>query len=132
MNNPPISTSARQHLVDADNVERVHAHAQMERVLPARLGHILVRANARGFKGFGGELLILVGDEVAAEGKVVDRGAFATQVEDTDLVGCSYKNQRLVDLARHLGVGNTAVIAGLWVWLVLAVAVAASGTATHR
>ncbi len=103
----------------------------MERVLPARLGHVLVRANARGLEGFGGELLILVRDEVAAEGKVVDRGAFAAQVEDTDLLGCSYKKQRLLDFARHLGVGNTAVVAGLWVWLVLAVAVAASGAATH-
>jgi len=46
----PISTGAGQHLVDTDDMEGVHTHAQMERILAARLGHILVGANTGSFK----------------------------------------------------------------------------------
>jgi len=109
-----ISTCAGQHLVDPEDVEGVHADPQVERVLAGRLGDILVRADTSGFQGLTGELLVLVGDKVAAEGELVDGSALATKIENTDL-----------------RVGDTAVVAGLGVGLVLAVAVAAGRTATH-
>jgi len=39
-----ISTSARQHLVDADDVERMHADPEVEGILSGRLGDVLVGA----------------------------------------------------------------------------------------
>jgi len=47
-----IRTSAGQHLVDTNNMERMHADPHVERVLPRRLGYILVGANTGSFKGF--------------------------------------------------------------------------------
>ena len=61
---------------------------------------ILVGANTGGFEGLGGQLLVLVGDEVNAEGEVIDVGLLTSQIEDTDL-----------------GVGNTTVEPGLRVGL---------------
>ena len=48
-----IGTSARQHLVDADDVEGVDADAQVETLLSGVLDHVLVAANAGGLKGLG-------------------------------------------------------------------------------
>lgn len=42
----PISSSAGQHLVDADNVEGMQAHADVEAIFTAGLHHILVGADA--------------------------------------------------------------------------------------
>lgn len=64
----PIGSSARKHLVDTDNVEGVNADAQVERVLAGGLDDVLVGANTGGLEGLGRELLVLVGDKVAAEG----------------------------------------------------------------
>ena len=49
-----IGAGAGQHLVDAQHVEGVDAHAHVERVLAAVLGDVLVAANARSLKGLGG------------------------------------------------------------------------------
>ena len=59
-------------------------------------------------------LLVLVGDEVNAEGELVNSGTLAAEIKNADL-----------------GIGHTAAEARLGVRLVLAVAVATSGTATH-
>ena len=72
---------------------------------------------------------------MAAEGEFVDGGTLTAQVEDTDLgaeslSGPSERSCELDDGA-HLGVGDTTVVPTLGVGLVLAVAVATSGTATH-
>ena len=45
--NAPIGAGTRKHLVDAQHVERVLAHAQMERVLAAVLHQVLVGADSR-------------------------------------------------------------------------------------
>jgi hypothetical protein len=55
----PISASARKHLVDAEHVERVHAHTQMERVLASILHHILVGCNACCLQRLTGDVLLL-------------------------------------------------------------------------
>ena len=76
--------------------------------------YLLVGADTGGLEGFGAQLLVLVGDQVDAERELVDVGTLASEIEDADL-----------------GVGYTTVEAGLRVWLVLAVAVATSWTASH-
>ena len=63
-------------------------------------GNVLVGADAGGFEGFGGQLLVLIGDHVHAEGEFVDVGTLAAQIENADF-----------------GIGHTAVEAGLGIWL---------------
>ena len=46
----PISTSARQHLVDAEDVEGVNANPEMEGVLSGALGDVLVGADTSGLE----------------------------------------------------------------------------------
>lgn len=169
-----IGASAGKHLVDAVHVERVHAHAQVERVLAAQLGHGLVGSHTRGLKCLRGQLwgdstqsrtharsedgggeprhppprrnaqrsarpmphvrstatrggktapatrtttatgaylLTLIGHQVAHVREAVDGLLLGGVVVDTDL-----------------GVRDTAAVPGLDERLVLAVAVAASGT----
>ena len=48
-----IGTSARQHLVDTEDVEGVNTNPQMEGILSRGLGDILVGANTSCFEGFG-------------------------------------------------------------------------------
>lgn len=109
-----IGTSARQHLVDTDDVVGVDTDTEMETFLSGNLDEVLVGANTGGLKSLGGQLLVLVGDEVDAEREVVYAGLLATEVENADL-----------------GIGYTAVEPALGVGLVLAVAVATGGTAGH-
>jgi len=78
-----IGTSARQHLVDTDDVVRVGTDTQVEGVLATRLDHVLVGANTGGFKSLGTQLLVLVGDEVDAERELIDTSALAAKIEDT-------------------------------------------------
>lgn len=77
---------------------------------------------------------------MAAEGKFIDISAFAAQVENTDLFvinvnnharGVASKRTRQRWKCTYLRVGHTTVVARFRVGLVLAVAVATSGTATH-
>lgn len=95
-----IGTGTRQHLVDTDDVEGVGADAQVERILSARLDHVLVGANTGGLEGLRAQLLVLVGDHVDAEREVIDSSLLATKIEDADL-----------------GVGDTTVEPGLGVGL---------------
>jgi hypothetical protein len=81
----PISSSARQHLVDTDDMVRVDADTEMERFLSSSLHHVLVGANTGGLESFGRQLLVLVGDEVDAEGEIIDVGALAAEIENADL-----------------------------------------------
>ena len=66
-------------------MEGVDADPQVEGVLAGGLGDILVGADASGLESFTGKLLVLVGDEVAAEGELVDRGTLAAKIKDTNL-----------------------------------------------
>lgn len=109
-----IGTSARQHLVDTQNVEGVYSDPQVERISTRYLGDVLVGANTCGFEGLGGQLLQLVGNEVHAQGELIDGRLFTAEIVDT-----------------NLGVGHRSVVARLGVGLVLAVPVAASGSSSH-
>jgi hypothetical protein len=109
-----IGTSAGELLVDTNDVEGVSTHAEVETVLTAVLGEGLVGGDTAGLKSLRGELLELIGDKVDDEGEVLDAGPLVTDVVDTDL-----------------GVGDTTAVPRLDVRLVLAVAVALGGAATH-
>ncbi len=61
---------------------------------------ILVGTDTGGFEGFRGQLLVLVGHHVDAEGKFIDVGTLATQIENADF-----------------GIGDTTVEARLGIWL---------------
>jgi len=76
-------------------------------ILSSHLGDILVAANPSSLEGLAGQLLALEGDEMSAEGELIDGGFLAAEVEDADL-----------------GIRHTTAVAGLGVWLVLTVAVA--------
>jgi len=91
----PIGTGTRQHLVDTDNVERVDPHSHVEGLLTGGLDNVLVGANTGGLEGFRRQLLVLVGDKVAAEGEVIDRSLLTTEIENS-----------------NLGVGDTTVVSG--------------------
>lgn len=57
---------------------------------------VLVGANTGSLEGLGGDLLILVGDEVDAERELVDVGLLATEIEDANLgVGYTTVEARL-------------------------------------
>jgi hypothetical protein len=81
----PIGSGARQHLVDTDDMVGVNADTEMETFLSGNLDEVLVGANTGGLESLGGQLLVLVGDQVDAEGEVVDVGALAAEIENADL-----------------------------------------------
>ena len=68
-----------------DDVEGVHARAQVEVLLAAVLDEVLVRGDARGLERVRRELLLLVGHHVAHEGQQVDATLLVADVEDADL-----------------------------------------------
>ena len=80
-----VGTSARKHLVDADNVVGVHTHAEVERVLTGGLGHVLVGTDTRSLESLRRDLLVLVTHQVHTEGEVVHRSLLTAQVVDADL-----------------------------------------------
>lgn len=61
------------------------ADTEMERFLSTVLDEVLVGANTGGLERLGGQLLVLVGDQVNAEREVVYVGLLATKVENADL-----------------------------------------------
>ena len=87
----PISSSTRQHFVDAHNVEWVQAYPHVEGVLAAVLHHVLVGADAASFQGLSRQLLKLIRHEVDAQGEVIHACLLAAQVKDTDLGVCRGK-----------------------------------------
>ena len=56
----PISSSARQHLVDADDMEGVEPHSDVKTIFATAFHHVLAGTNMGSLQGFRGELLILI------------------------------------------------------------------------
>ena len=81
----PVSPSTRQHLVDAQHVERMETYPQVELIFAAVLHHVLVGTDAAGLESLAGQLLILVRYQVYTEGEIVHRGLLSTKVIDSDL-----------------------------------------------
>lgn len=106
-----IGTSARQHLVDTDDMEGMGADTEMETLLATVLDQVLVGADTGGLESLGAQLLILVGDEVDAEREVVDVGTLAAEIEDPDLrVGDTTVEARLRVRLRRLSVNSCQVL----------------------
>lgn len=78
----PISSCAGKHLVDAQNVERVDANTEVESVFSSSLGDVLVHDNASSLKSLGGELFLLLGNEVHDKGKLVCVCPFGADIID--------------------------------------------------
>ena len=83
--NVPIGTGTGQHLVDPNDVVWVDPYTQMERVLSGCLHNVFVCADTSRFESLGRQLLVLVRDEMATEGEVIDRRSFTAEIIDTDL-----------------------------------------------
>lgn len=81
----PIGTGTRQHFVDSDNVEGVDSDSHVEGLFTGSLDDVLVGANSGSLESLGRELLVLVGNEMAAEGEVIDGGLLSTEIVDSDL-----------------------------------------------
>merc|ERR1719452_350220 len=110
----PVSPSTRQHLVDAQHHEGVHADPDVELVLAAVLHEVLVAADAGSLQGLAGQLLQLIGHQVNGERELVDSSPLPAKVKDPDL-----------------WVRNSTVEPALGVGLVLAVAIALSWSPSH-
>lgn len=109
-----IGASARQLLVDSEDVPRVHSHSHVEGVLASLDCQVFVGSNARGLKGLGGDLLLLSGDQMDTVGELVVGSLLITDVVNSEL-----------------GVRDTTVVARLREGLVLLVSVAARWSSTH-
>jgi hypothetical protein len=95
-----IGTSARQHLVDTDDVVRVGSDTKVETFLSGELDQVLVGANTGGLESLRAQLFVLVGDHVDAQREVIDLRTLSAKIEDS-----------------NLRVGDTTVEAGLGVRL---------------
>ena len=69
----------------------------MESFLSGGLHNVLVGANSGSLKSLGRKLLVLVRNEMAAEGEVIDGSLLSSEIIDSDL-----------------GIGDTSVVSGLW------------------
>jgi len=110
----PIGSSAGKHLIRTNDVEGMDTDANVVSVLADRVGQVLVHGNAARLQCLGGNLLLLVADQMGDEGEEIDWGMLGADVVNLDL-----------------GFRYTATVAGLDVGLVLLVAVTAERTATH-
>jgi hypothetical protein len=109
-----IGTSARKHLVDANNVPWVDSNSNVESQFTSVHLHVLVGSNTGSLKSLGGDLFLLVRNEMDAAGELVPLGLLVASVVDTDL-----------------RVGHTTVEARLGVGLVFLVSVATRWSSSH-
>merc|ERR1712168_272819 len=109
-----VCSCTRQHFVDANDVEGVDPHADVEGVLASDLGHVFVGTDASSFECFGRQLFVFVRHQVHTFGEFVHSCLLLTQIEDSDL-----------------RVRDTTAEAGLGVGFVFAVTIATSRTTTH-
>ena len=109
-----ISTGARKHLVDADNVPCVDSDANMEGILGGLDLHVLVSSDTGSFESFGRNLLLFTANQMDASGESIPLCLLCTTV-----------------IHSEFWVRYTTVEAGLRVWLVFLVSVATCGSSSH-
>jgi hypothetical protein len=102
-----VGAGAGEHLVDAEDVERVRPHPEVERVLAGVLGHVLVARDPGRLQGLARHVLLLPAHQVHAQRELVHAALLLPHVEDPDL-----------------GVRHAAAVPGLGVRLVLDLTVA--------
>jgi hypothetical protein len=66
-------------------VKGVDSDPQVESLLSGGLDDVLVGTNSGGLERLRGDLLVLVRDEMAAEGEVVDGRLLSAEIENSDL-----------------------------------------------
>jgi len=66
-----ICTGAGQHLVDSNDVVRVYSDTHVEGIFSRGLCHVFVGADTGSLECFRRELLVLVRDEMGAEGEFI-------------------------------------------------------------
>jgi hypothetical protein len=98
----PIGTSARQHFVDTQDMERMDTDPDVELILSSVLDHVLVAANTSSLKSFGRQLLQLIRHKMDTQRELVNTGLLTSQIVDPDL-----------------GVGDTTTETGFGVRFVL-------------
>lgn len=133
-NHSPIGTSAWQHLIYPQNVERVYTDTQVEGIFAGHLCDILVRTDTCGLQCFGRQLLVFVWYKVAAEREFIDRCTFSAKVKNTDLryvrTNClvTYRDSKS---RTYLWVWHTTIVPWLWIGLIFTIAIATSRAASH-
>lgn len=80
----PISSSARQHFVDANDVEWMQAHSDVELVLTAVLHQVLVATNASSFQSFTTQLFVFIRNQMNTQGKILNCSFFSSQIKYTN------------------------------------------------
>merc|ERR1712099_63343 len=81
----PISSGTRQHFVDADNVEGMDTHTNVEGILASNLGHVLVGTNTSSLQSFSGQLLVFIGHKIHTLGKFINSGLLLSKIKDSNL-----------------------------------------------
>jgi hypothetical protein len=91
-----IGSGAGQHLVDTEDVEGVGTDAQVETILTAELGGVLVGADAGSLQSLRRDVLVLARDHVDGVGELVYSSLLLTAVVDAKLgIGDSTAETRL-------------------------------------
>jgi hypothetical protein len=109
-----ISSGARKHFIGSQHMEWVSLDADVVIILSNILDKMLIDRNTASFKRLGGDLLLLITNQVGYERKEIHSSLFGTDIKDPNL--------RLWD---------TTTVARLDVGFVLLVTVATGWTATH-
>merc|ERR1712099_61232 len=81
----PISSGTRQHFVDADNVEGMDTHTNVEGILASNLGHVLVGTNTSSLQSFSRQLLIFIRHKIHTLGEFIHTSLLFTKIKDPDL-----------------------------------------------
>jgi hypothetical protein len=89
-----IGTGAGQLLVDSGHVEGVGAHSEVEAVLAAELGQVLVGSDTASLESLRGELLSLIRHKVHYEREVIDWGLLVSNVVNADLGVCKDESMK--------------------------------------
>ena len=109
-----ISTGTRKHLVNSDNMEWMDSNSHVEIFSSNVSSHVLVASDSGRLKSLGGNLLLLVANEMDTSWELV-----MTCLLLTDIVNSK------------LWIWYTSVESGLWIWLVLLVPVAPCWSSSH-
>ena len=109
-----IGTSARKHLVDSDYVPWMDSDSHVEVFSTAVDLHVFVTGNSSGLESFGGNLLLLVANQMDAGSELVMTSSLLTNIVES-----------------QLWVWDTSVESRFWIWLVLLVPIAPSWSSSH-
>jgi len=109
-----IGTSARKHLVDSNDVPWVDSDSHVEVLSSAVDLHVFVTGNSSGLKSFGGDLLLLVANQMDAGSELVVGSLLPTDIVESELC-----------------IGDTSVESRFWIRLVLLVPVAPTWSSSH-